>query len=154
MGYILAAVGIGSMIVQGTLVKPVIKAIGERKAALIGLLAGGTAMVWYGIAWEGWLVWLGVPIASFWGLFNATSQAIMSKNVTALEQGKLQGANTSIMAMANIIGPSLFAFTFAKGIDPALAVKLPGIAFWLAGGILFFAALVTFLVTRPKQTPA
>ena len=95
-----------------------------------------------------------MPIAAFWGLFNATSQAIMSKNVTALEQGKLQGANTSIMAMANIIGPALFAFTFAATIDPALAIKLPGTGFWLAGAILLFAALVTYFVTRPRQMPA
>ena len=78
----------------------------------------------------------------------------MSKNVTALEQGKLQGANTSIMAMANIIGPALFAFTFAATIDPGLATKLPGTAFWLAGGVLFFAAIVTFLVTRSRRTTA
>ncbi len=152
MGWLLAAVGISSMIVQGTLVKPVVKAIGERPAALIGLVAGGAALIWYGIAWQGWMVWLAVPVAAFWGLFNATSQAIMSKNVTALEQGKLQGANASLMALANIIGPILFAFVFALGIDPAQGWNLPGIGFWLAGAILFAACAITYVVTRPTGT--
>lgn len=151
MGYLLAAVGIGSMLVQGTLVKPTVKKLGERNAALLGLICGGVALTWYGIAWEGWMVWLGVPIAAFWGLFNATSQSIMSKNVSAMEQGKLQGANTSIMALANIIGPLVFAFSFAWGIDPARANVIPGIGFWLAGGFLFIAAVSTYLVTRTKS---
>jgi MFS transporter, DHA1 family, tetracycline resistance protein len=151
MGWLLTAVGIASMIVQGTLVRPIVRKIGERPAALIGLIAGGTAMIWYGTAWHGWLVWFGVPIAAFWGLFNATSQAIMSKNVTALEQGKLQGANMSLVALADIIGPALFAFTFAAGIDPKLGWDIPGIAFWLAGSILFAACAITWWVTTENR---
>ena len=151
MGWLLAAVGIASVIVQGALVKPIVKAIGERTAAIVGLLMGGTALVWYGLAWDPWLVWLGVPIAAFWGLFNATAQSIMSKNVGVDEQGKLQGANSSIMALSNIIGPSLFAYVFATGIA---GLNLPGIAFWLAGAFLFLAALGTALVTKPSETPA
>jgi MFS transporter, DHA1 family, tetracycline resistance protein len=147
MGWLLTAVGIASMVVQGTLVRPIVKYVGERPAALIGLIAGGTAMMWYGTAWQGWLVWFGVPIAAFWGLFNATSQSIMSKNVTALEQGKLQGANMSLVALADIIGPAIFAFTFAWGVDANLGWNVPGIAFWLAGAILFSACAITWWVT-------
>ncbi len=154
MGWLLAAVGISTMIVQGALVKPVVKAMGERKAALIGLIAGGLGLVWYGTVAQGWLVWLGVPIAAFWGLFNASSQSIMSKTVTAQEQGKLQGANASLMALANIVGPSLFAFVFATGIDPKLALDLPGLGFWLAGTILFAACAITYMVTRSTETRA
>ncbi len=150
MGWLLAAVGVGSMLVQGTLVKPIVKFMGERRAALFGLLAGGVALIWYGTAWEGWMVWFGVPIAAFWGLFNATSQSIISRSVGATEQGKLQGANTSIMALSNIIGPSLFAVTFAWGIEPTRAVAIPGAGFWLAGSILFLAAFITWAVTRSR----
>jgi MFS transporter, DHA1 family, tetracycline resistance protein len=148
MGWILAAVGVSSVIVQGTLVKPIVKTVGERNAALIGLASGALALAWYGLAWEGWMVWFGVPLGAFWGLFNATSQAIMSKNVTAMDQGKLQGANTSIMAAANIAGPLCFAFAFAAGIDPALAWNLPGLGFYLAGATLAIAWIVTFVVTQ------
>jgi MFS transporter, DHA1 family, tetracycline resistance protein len=151
MGWLLASVGISSVIVQGGLVKPVVKAIGERASALVGLIAGGIALIWYGTASEGWLVWLGVPFGAFWGLFNATSQAIMSKSVSAADQGKLQGANTSILALANILGPLLFAFAFARGIDPNLNWNLPGLGFWLAGAILFAACAITYGVTRSRQ---
>ncbi len=150
IGILLTAVGVASMIAQGGLIKPIVKRVGERNAALIGLFAGAVGVAWYGTAWEGWLVWFGVPVAAFWGLFNASAQSIMSKNVTALDQGKLQGAHSSIMSLANIIGPSLFAFSFAWGIDPARATPLPGIGFWLAGAFLLAAASVTYFVARKQ----
>jgi MFS transporter, DHA1 family, tetracycline resistance protein len=154
IGWLLAAVGVASVIVQGGLVKPIVKLLGERPSAIFGLLMAGSALVWYGLAGQGWLVWLGLPFAAFWGLFNATAQSIMSKSVGADEQGKLQGANTSIMALANIIGPSFFAYAFALGIDPLRGWNVPGISFWLAGGFLFLAALITATVTAPRRVPA
>jgi DHA1 family tetracycline resistance protein-like MFS transporter len=113
---------------------------------------GGLALTWYGTAAVGWAAWVGVPLGACWGLFNATSRSIMSKNVGADEQGKLQGANSSILALANIIGPSLFALVFALGIDPAHGLNLPGLALWLAGGFLFVAAAGTLLVTRTRKS--
>jgi MFS transporter, DHA1 family, tetracycline resistance protein len=151
VGMILTAVGVASMMVQGGLVRPFVKHMGERNAAIIGLFCGCAALAWYGTAWTGPLVWVGVPIAAFWGLFNATSQSIMSKNVTAMEQGKLQGANTSILALANMIGPSLFAYAFAHGIDSRFGYYLPGLAFWLAAGFLLIAALITIFVTHSSK---
>jgi MFS transporter, DHA1 family, tetracycline resistance protein len=151
IGILLTAVGVASMIAQGGLIKPIVKAVGERNAALIGLATGAIGLAWYGTAWEGWMVWFGVPIAAFWGLFNASAQSIMSRNVTAMDQGKLQGANTSIMALANIIGPSLFAFVFAWGIDPARSTPLPGIGFWLAAALLVAAGCVTYFVSKKQS---
>ncbi len=149
IGILLAAVGIASVITQGTLIRPIVKRIGERNAAILGLVGGAAGLWWYGTAWQGWMVWFGVPVAAFWGLFNASSQSIMSKHVSALDQGKLQGANTSIMALANIIGPSLFAAIFAAGIDPKRGWEAPGASFWLAAIFLVAATLVTAFVTRP-----
>jgi DHA1 family tetracycline resistance protein-like MFS transporter len=151
VGILLAVVGVASVAVQGGMVKPFVKKMGERNAAIFGLLCASVALVWYGTAWFGWLAYFGIPIAAFWGLFNATSQSIMSKNVTALEQGKLQGANTSILALANMIGPSIFSYALAIGIDPRFGHDLPGLPFWLAGAFLFAAALVTIFVTRPSE---
>jgi DHA1 family tetracycline resistance protein-like MFS transporter len=128
--------------------------MGEVSAAVFGLLMGSLALFWYGFSTESWLVWFAVPIAAFWGLFNATSQSIMSRNVGADEQGKLQGANTSIKALANILGPSLFAYAFALGVSPDRGWSAPGLAFWLAGGFLLLAALIAVAVSAPRRAPA
>ncbi len=157
VGILLAGVGLASMIVQGGLVQPIIKLIGERRALLLGLLCASIGMAWYGTAWVGALTWIGVPIAAFWGLFNATSQSVMSQRVSASEQGQLQGATSSITAFAGILGPTLFATVFARTIDPALGLDMPGAGFWLAGSFLMIAFILAAYLTRqtrPKENPA
>ena len=154
VGWLLAAVGVASVIVQGGLVKPFVKAMGERNAAILGLLLASGALVWYGTAWTGPLVWIGLPFAAFWGLFNASAQSIMSKNVTALDQGKLQGATTSIQALANIIGPSVFAYAFSHGVSGFFGAVMPGLPFWVAGASLLVTTLITVFVTRPTEKQA
>jgi DHA1 family tetracycline resistance protein-like MFS transporter len=109
-------------------------------------------MTWYGTAWVGPLTWIGVPIAAFWGLFNATSQSVMSQRVSASEQGQLQGAIASVTAFAGIIGPILFANVFARSIDPAYSFNLPGLGFWLAGFFLLTALLLAAFLTRQKHS--
>jgi DHA1 family tetracycline resistance protein-like MFS transporter len=151
VGFLLAGVGVASMVVQGGLVRPIVKRLGERRALLLGLACASAGLTWYGIAWQGALAWIGVPIAAFWGLFNATSQSLMSQRVSASEQGQLQGAASSITAFAGIIGPVMFANVFARSIDPVRGFDLPGLGFWLAGFLLLAAFLLAGFLTR--RTP-
>jgi MFS transporter, DHA1 family, tetracycline resistance protein len=150
VGVLLAGVGVCAMVVQAGLIRPIVKAMGERHALLAGLLCGCTALTWYGTAWTGELTWIGVPVAAFWGLFNATSQSLMSQRVSASEQGQLQGATASITALAGIVGPILFANVFARAIDPAFGYNLPGAGFWLAGAFLLAAFLLAAYLTRQR----
>jgi DHA1 family tetracycline resistance protein-like MFS transporter len=108
-------------------------------------------MTWYGTAWVGPLTWIGVPVAAFWGLFNATSQSVMSQRVSASEQGQLQGATSSITAFAGIIGPIMFANVFARSIDPAYGFDVPGLGYWLAGALLLMAFLLAWFLTRQSH---
>ncbi len=62
----------------------------------------------------------------------------MSHLVGPSEQGQLQGANASIMGIANLLGPGLFAQTFAVSIGGG-AWHWPGAAFLLAALILALA---------------
>lgn len=148
VGVLLAGVGIGSMIVQGGLVRPIIKAVGERNAILLGLSCAALGLGWYGTAWVGWLTWLGVPIAAFWGLFNAAAQSLMTQRVSPAEQGRLQGAVSSITAFAGIIGPAFFSSIFAAAIDPGYAINLPGLGYWVASALLVLAVAVAVVITR------
>jgi MFS transporter, DHA1 family, tetracycline resistance protein len=148
VGILLGVMGLASVIAQGGLIRPIVKAVGERNSALLGLVMGAAGLIWYGTAWQGWMVWFAIPLAAMWGLFNASAQSIMSRNVSAMDQGKMQGATTSIMALAKIIGPFLFSFIFAWGIGPTRVSPLPGIGFWLAGVFLFIAAIVTNVAAK------
>jgi DHA1 family tetracycline resistance protein-like MFS transporter len=154
MGLSLAAIGIMSGLVQGTLIKPVVARIGERRTLLVGLLFGAVGFAIYGVASTSLQFWAGIPVMALWGIAGAATQAMMSKLVTASEQGQLQGANASIMAVAGLIGPGLFSLTFAWSIARGGAAQLPGLAFLLAAALLVLAVALAWQVTRGAQVSA
>ena len=55
----------------------------------------------------------------------------MTRQVGPREQGRLQGANASLMGIASLIGPALFTQTFAL-LHRRGAPHLPGAPFLLA----------------------
>jgi DHA1 family tetracycline resistance protein-like MFS transporter len=152
VGFVMAAVGICAMIVQGLLIGPAIKRFGERRSLIFGLLFGAVGFFAYGIAWTGTVFLIGVPLMALWGLANPSSLALMSRHVGADEQGQLQGANASIQGIANLFGPGIFTLSFAFAIRPELGVHVPGAPFWLASALLLAAMLVAWRATR--ATPA
>ena len=57
-----------------------------------------------------------MPVVALWGLAWPAGQGLMTRRVGPSEQGALQGANGSIQGVATMIGPVLFAATFAYSI--------------------------------------
>jgi DHA1 family tetracycline resistance protein-like MFS transporter len=153
MGLMLAAVGIASGIVQAGLIKPAIGRLGERTTLIVGLLCGVAGFTIYGFAWTGWLFWAGIPVLALWGLGSAAAMGIMSRMVSGSEQGQLQGANSSLVALAGLLGPGLFAQTFAWSIGPEATWYLPGAPFLLAAVLLVGATALAWWVTRPAPEP-
>jgi DHA1 family tetracycline resistance protein-like MFS transporter len=149
MGLTLAAVGIASGIVQAGLIKPAIRLLGERTTLIVGLLCGVAGFTIYGFASTGWLFWAGIPVLALWGMGSAAAMGLMSRMVSGSEQGQLQGANSSLIALAGLLGPGLFAQTFAWSIAPEATWQLPGAPFLLAAGLLAAATALAWWVTRP-----
>ena len=148
VGFIMAGVGVCAMVVQGALIGPVIQRFGERNSLLMGLAFGAAGFAAYGVAWSGLLFLIGVPLMALWGFANPAALALMSRHVGADEQGQLQGANSSIQGIANLIGPGLFTLTFAFAIRPDLGVHVPGAPFILAAALLLGAMGIAWKVTR------
>ena len=74
----------------------------------------------------------------------------MTRRVEPSEQGQLQGALSSIMGIAGMIGPGLFALTFAYFIVPGRTVPVPGASFILAAFLVAVAAALAWRVTRSR----
>jgi MFS transporter, DHA1 family, tetracycline resistance protein len=153
MGLTLAAVGVASGVVQGFLIKPTIDRIGERAALIAGLLCGAVGFAIYGLATTSAGFWAGIPVMALWGIAGAAYMGLMSRLVSASEQGQLQGANSSILALAGLIGPGLFTQVFARAIAPGEGWHLPGAPFLLAAAMLVAAMALAWWVTRaPTRT--
>jgi DHA1 family tetracycline resistance protein-like MFS transporter len=148
MGFFLAAVGVGGLVVSGGLVRPIVARFGERRVLLGGLASGAVAFAIYGLAPTSALLCLGLPLQSFWGLANPASQGLMTRHVDPTEQGQLQGAAASLRGIAGLIGPGLFTQTFALAIGSATGPRVPGAPFLLAAALLAAAFAIARRSTR------
>lgn len=135
VGLTLAAVGVCASVVQATLVGKIVRRFGEKRTLLFGLAMGVLGFLIYGAAPTGWWFLAGVPVMSLWGLSGAAVQGLLTRRVSASEQGQLQGANSSLMGIAELVGPLVFTSTFAYAVRGD-SVHLPGAPFFLAALLL------------------
>jgi DHA1 family tetracycline resistance protein-like MFS transporter len=150
VGLTMALFGISSMIVQAGLVGPVVKRFGERRALLIGLVCAAAGMTIFALAATGRVFWIGILVMALGGFAGPATQSLMTRRVAPSEQGQLQGANSSIMGIANLVGPSLFTLTFAYAIGPGRAWNLAGAPFLLAALFLLASAVLAWRATRAR----
>lgn len=149
VAWVLAAVGVLSIVVNGALVSRVVKRFGERRAVLIGLACGMIGFAIYAVADVGWLFLVGLPISALWALAGPATQALVTSRVGADEQGRIQGAISSLSSLAGVIGPMLFAGSFGWFVSARAPVHLPGIPFYLAAALLLLGWGVAWRYARP-----
>ena len=147
VGLMMAGVGVAAMIVQGGLIRPITARLGERRTLLAGSVSGAAGFFIYGVAPEGWMFCLGIPIMAFWGLAGPATQALMSRRVSPAEQGQLQGAIASINGVTGMIGPGLFTQVFAFFVGAGAGWHMPGAPFLLASLFLISAAAIAWRTT-------
>ena len=148
MGFYLAGVGVSTMIVSGALVHPLVRRIGERRALLLGLTCGAIGFAIYGLGSTSTAALAALPIMALWGLSSPAAQALMTGRVAASEQGRLQGAISSMTGVGGLIGPALFTLTFAYFISGTALVSVPGAPFVLAALLLAASFIVAWRTTR------
>ena len=155
MGLSLAAAGVCGALVQGGLAPRAVAWLGERRALLVGLTFGIAGFAVYGAAGNGWMFLLAIPINSLWGLASPPLSSMMSRRVGASEQGRLQGANSSMRGITGMVGPILFTLTFAAFIPGGRIAnfgwRFIGAPFFLSSLLLFGALLVGWAVTTRRD---
>jgi DHA1 family tetracycline resistance protein-like MFS transporter len=150
VGLTLSVVGVLNVCVQAGLVRPLVARFGERWPLITGLCCGAVGMLGFGLARTGAEFWIGMPVLAFMGLYGPSMQGIMTKRVQPTEQGRLQGANSSTMGIAGMVGPAIFTLTFAHFISPHAGLQLPGAPFYVASGLLVLGAVFALGLTRPQ----
>jgi DHA1 family tetracycline resistance protein-like MFS transporter len=154
-GLTLTFTGLLNIAVEGGLVRRYVKRFGERISMYSGLSCGTVGFLWMALAPTAPWFWAGMPIFALMGLFNPGLQSLMTQRVAPTEQGRLQGANTSIVGIAGMVAPALFTGSFAFFIGRGSALHLPGAPFLLAASLTFAALIVVWRQTRdPVPQPA
>jgi DHA1 family tetracycline resistance protein-like MFS transporter len=148
VGLSLGIFGIGIAIVQGVLMRPILKRIGERNAVIAGLAIDVCAFVALGFVTQGWIALVLTPLTALGSIAGPALQGIMSRTAADNQQGELQGLIGSINAVATIIAPLIMTQTFWYFTAPAAPVYAPGAPFLLSA-MLTMGCIAIFL-TRPK----
>ena len=149
VGWSLAAVGVTGALVQGVLSRQLIPRFGQPNIIIAGAISGMAGFTIYAFAWSGWVIYAGIAVAALQGLVFPCLQGLMSAEVSAREQGELQGAVTSLQALAAILGPPLMTSIFSWFSGGGGSVYFPGAPFLLSVG---FAGLALAIFLRAEAT--
>jgi len=132
IGLALMVVGIGSAVVQGALIGPIIKRFGPTNTAVFGFLICVVTFAAYAAATEGWMVYLIIPFGALAGVLGPAMNQIMSVRTPKNAQGELQGAIASVNSLSNMVAPLALTQTFHYFTAPGAPTFFPGAAFALA----------------------
>ena len=145
VGISLAVVGVCFGVVQGALTGKIVAKIGQRNAAKLGLFLSIFVLMGMGLIYEGWMMYAIILPYAFTGIVDPAIRSIISGQVQSNEQGELQGIFTSLMSLAEIIGPPLFMwfyYNFKSSVPNSnLGLRTP---FLVAA---FIALLAFFLIS-------
>jgi DHA1 family tetracycline resistance protein-like MFS transporter len=94
-----------------------------------------------------------MPISALWAIAQPATQALITREVGPDVQGRMQGALMSLISLAGIVAPALFAGTFGFFIGSRTPSYQPGAAFLLAAVVLA-TALVIAVRHAPRPGPA
>ncbi len=149
VGLTLALVGLLTGIVQAVLVRRWMPRLGERRMVLAGLGFAIVGFLVFGLAPQAWMFVAGIPFMCLGGLSSPPARSLITRQIDPTEQGRLQGALSSLQSLAGIFGPALFANLFALFISGhAPTPHLPGIAYLLAAALTALAGWLTVRATR------
>jgi DHA1 family tetracycline resistance protein-like MFS transporter len=139
VGLTLALVGIVAAINQATMVRPVVARLGERRTLLASLALAVIGLALLGT--NNGIVFLVAAVIIALPMYQASSQALMTRRVRPAEQGELQGALGSVRGISMLIGPAIFTLTFAQFAGPWRSFGLIG-APWLLAALLYTVSLL------------
>ena len=142
IGLSLMFVGVATGLVQATLIKRIVPRLGETRAVITGFCISITALIGYGCAYQGWMIYAVVCIGALAGISGPALQSYITKHVPPNEQGAVQGVYAGLASLAGIPGPFIASHSFAWAIAPARPHPQPGIAFFEAAALNLLAMLL------------
>jgi MFS transporter, DHA1 family, tetracycline resistance protein len=135
--------------VQAVLTGHAVARFGAPNTLMIGIIAGAIGFALQGLVTTPWLYLAGIPIFAVWGFISPAVMQILSARAGPEAQGQLQGANASLMSIANLAGPLIFSQIFSAAIANGPGSPWAGAPFLLASALLVVAGLIALRVAPP-----
>ena len=123
-GYLLGYLGLCSIVVQGWLVRRLLRTMPEIRVLASGLVASAAGLLVLGFAAQPWMLYAGLTLLALGnGLVNPSTTGLISLYSSPAEQGQVLGIFRSLGSLSRAITP-----------------LLAGAGFFLFGGTAVFAA--------------
>jgi DHA1 family tetracycline resistance protein-like MFS transporter len=153
LAWMLGGMGVCSALVGGVLTGRLVRLIGERRALMLGLACGAAGFAMMGLARTGLGFLFAIPVLSLRGFADPALTALMSRKVEASEQGQLQGATSSLLGIAGLVGPTIYTESYAFFDAPRDGWRIPGAPFLIASALLLLGIWAAWMA-RENRAPA
>jgi DHA1 family tetracycline resistance protein-like MFS transporter len=134
-GIALFCVGLAAAVVQAGLLSLLMKRFGEVRLAMLGMVSGAITYVLYGLATQGWMMYVFIFCNLLAFAAGPALQGIISKESGAAEQGELMGSLQSISSLGVVVMP-LVGTTILGAVSSFPASD------WRVGSTFFLCALM------------
>ena len=118
---------------------------------MAGLFFSLIGYLLYTLASQGWMIYGVIVLNGSNYAVKPTAQGLLSGQVSAQQQGAIQGALASQTALATIVGPLLATNLFGYFTSAGVPHRLPEVPF-LLGASLFLLALGLCTITFSKES--
>ncbi len=132
-GWSLFAVGLVAAVVQGLLLGRILKRITPQRLAVLGLVSSMAAFIGYGLATEGWVMYVVIAFNLLGNAVAAALQSLFSSAASGSEQGQTMGSISGLNSLMAVVAPVLAAPLLAS------VSHLPA-SDWRIGAPMFFCA--------------
>jgi MFS transporter, DHA1 family, tetracycline resistance protein len=132
-GWSLFAVGMVSALVQGALLGRLLKRMGAQRLAVAGLVSSTLAFTAWGLATQGWVMFVVIAFNVLGSAVAASLQGLVSAAADERTQGQTLGAVSSLNSLMAVVAPALAAPLMG------MVAHLPA-SDWRVGGPMFFCA--------------
>ncbi|MFK7600754.1 TCR/Tet family MFS transporter [Deinococcus sp. SM5_A1] len=150
-GIALAFFGLLTAVVQGGLIGVSIKKLGERRTILLGLALSTAEFLILSVARSSPVLYVSLVVGAGGGLAQPAIQGLISRQVSETEQGRVQGAITSLTSLVGVVGPIVATAVFAYFNGGGASVRVPGAAFIMGAALSLAGLFMIWSVLR--RTP-
>lgn len=150
VGISLGVIGLLVGIVQGGLVRFINPKLGNKNSIYLGLILYTLGMFLFAFASQSWMMFVFLIPYCLGGIAGPATQALISKEVPANEQGAIQGTMASVMSASMIVGPPMMSMVFYYFTHSEAPFKFAGAPFILGGFLMIISAVIAYFSLRNK----
>ncbi|MFY9510704.1 MAG: MFS transporter [Rubrivivax sp.] len=140
-GWSLFTVGLMSVLVQGFLLKHLLKRFSPQRLAAVGLVASTLTYLGFGLASEGWMMFVIIVFGNILGGgAQAAIQSLVSNAADATNQGQTMGSVAALNSLTAVMAPVVSATLLG-------VVSHRPQGDWLIGAPFYFCAVLQLVGT-------